>query len=250
MMDLRMELHALSPSEALRQFKTDSEWTMKAGIGGMIYAFGLVLIFLNILFFPVIICLLALIQGYLITTIHMSVADADAPLPKWKGFIELVIGGLTWMAIESLLFLLSVGIVIGALLVGGIFHGDRILHPHFTFWAVSVWSLVMLVFALSSFFSAFRLAYFAERQEIGAAFGFAEVLKRFVRFPKPLLQAWLLQTGLFGLALVLPIATVIGVFLLPSTIFISQLFGARMLAQAWRLTRLEEAQDPPASAPQ
>jgi hypothetical protein len=250
-MDLRTQLHALSPSETLRQFKTDSEWTMKAGIGGMIYAFGLVLIFLNILFFPVIICLLALIEGYLITTIQASIADANAPLPKWKGWLELLIAGLTWMAIECLLFLASLGIVLGALVLGDIMHGDRILHPSFPFWAISVWSLVMLVFALSSLFSALRMAFFAERQEIGAAFGFGEVLKRLVRFPAPLLQAWLLQTGLFALALLLPIATVIGVFLLPSTIFISQLFGARILAQAWRLTRSkEEEQNPPVSAPQ
>jgi Protein of unknown function (DUF4013) len=249
-MDSRTQLPALSPSETLRQFKADSEWTMKAGIGGMVYALGLVLIFLNVLFFPVIICLMALIQGYVITTIHASITDAAAPLPKWKSWVELLIAGLTWMAIESMLFLASAGIVLGALILSDILHGDRILHPSFTFWAVSVWSLIMLVFALSSLFSAFRLTYFAERQEIGAAFGFGEVLKRLVRSPAPLLQAWLLQTGLFCLAIVLPVATVIGIFLLPSTIFVSQLLGARILAQAWRLTSLEEEQPPPVSAPQ
>jgi hypothetical protein len=238
-MDLRTQLPYLSPSETLRQFKADSEWTMKAGVGGMIYALSLVLIFLNILFFPLVICLLALLQGYLITTIHDSVADAIAPLPKWKSWGELLIAGLTWTAIECLLFIAITGIVFGVLIVSDILHGDQILHPHFTIWAVSIWSLIMLFAALSSFFSAYRLTYFAQRQEIGAAFGFAEIFTRLIRFPKPLLQAWLLQSGLFALALILPIATVIGIFLLPSTIFISQLIGARLLAQAWRLTSLE-----------
>jgi hypothetical protein len=222
---------------------------MKAGVGGMIYALCLVLIFLNVLFFPLIVCLLALLQGYLITTIHDSVADANAPLPKWKGWGELLIAGLTWASIECVLFLAGLGVIFLALVLADILHGDWILKSSFTFWAIFIWSLVMLIFALSSLFSAYRLTYFAERQEIGAAFGFAEVIKRLIRFPVPLLQAWLLQIGLFALALLVPIATVIGIFLLPSTIFISQLIGARLLAQAWRLTTLESDQIA-ATAPQ
>jgi hypothetical protein len=235
-MNLPTPLHSLSPSEALRQLRADPQWTMKAGVGGIIYAFCLVLILLNVLFFPLVICLFALVQGYLVTTVHDTIADPNAPLPKWKGWGELLIAGLTWMAIESVLFIALLCITFGALIVGDIIHVDQLLNPSFVFWAICFWSLIMLLAALSSLYSAYRLTNFAERQEIGAAFGFVEVAKRLLRTPVPLLQAWLLQSGLFGLAIVLPIATVVGVFLLPSTTMIAQLIGVRILAQAWRLT--------------
>jgi len=234
-----MQVQHFSPNEAVRLVKADSEWTMKASVGGMIYGLSIVLIFLNVLFFPVVVCLLALLQGYLVSTIHEAIADADIGLPKWKSWFELLIAGLTWMAIESLLFIMTLGVILLTLIMSDVLQTDRLFQPTFTFWAVTIWTLCLGIAALSSLFSTYRFAYFAERQEISAAFAFGEVLRRLLRFPVPLIQAWLLQIGLFATAWIIPAATVIGVFLLPSSIFLSQLIGARLVAQAWRLTNAE-----------
>jgi hypothetical protein len=248
-MDLNRKLRRLSPNETFRQFKADPQWTVKVGVGGMLYALTLVLVLLNILSFPIVLCLWALIQGYLITTVNVALEDAQKPLPQWKTWGELLIAGLTWMAIESLQWIVLFSIIIGALKISDIARTDQLVAPAFSSWAICIWSLIMLLFALASFFSAYRLANFAARQEIRAAFDFVEVVKRLFRAPMPMLQAWLLQVGLLGAAVVLPIATIIGVFLVPTSIFIAQILGVRMLAQAWELGT-PEAQSEPNAAPQ
>jgi hypothetical protein len=208
----------------------------KAGVGGMLYALSLVLILLNFLFFPVVVCLLAIIQGYLITATHDAVTDEQKTLPAWKNWGELAIAGLTSMAIESLQLIVFAGIMLLALAFTDVASAQRLLSDNFVMWAILLWSIFVVLAALVSFFSAYRLTNFAAKQEIGAAFDFAEVFRRFRRAPLPLLQAWLLQVGLLWLAVILPCATIIGVFLLPSTYFASQIVSARILAQAWRLT--------------
>ncbi len=249
LIDSKTKLHHLSPSQSLRQLKADPEWTMKVGVGGMLYALTLVLILLNILSFPFVLCLWAIVQGYLITTMHVALQDAHMPLPRWKTFAELLIAGLTWMAIESLQWIMLFSIIIGALKISDIIHSDRLVASSFNYWAISAWSFIMLLLAITSFFSAYRLANFAALQEINAAFDYVEVGKRFLRRPVPMLQAWLLQAGRFGMAIVVPIATIVGVFLLPTTVFIAQILGVRLLAQAWEITALAEKPDPNAGQP-
>jgi hypothetical protein len=80
------------------------------------------------------------------------------------------------------------------------------------------------------------LASFAARQEIVAAFDFPELLRRLIKHPLPMLQGWLLTVGLWAVAIILPIATIIGTFLIPSTTFIAQSLSAQILAQIWRNT--------------
>jgi len=238
-MDLNTKLSHLSPNETFRQFTADPEWTAKVGVGSMLYALTLVLILLNVLSFPIVLCLWALIQGYLITTMNVALLDAQKPLPRWKPLGELLIAGLTWMAIESLQWIVLFSIIIGALKISDIARTDQLVAPAFSSGAICIWSLMMLLFAMASFFSAYRLANFAALQEIRAAFDFGEVVKRFLRAPAPMLQAWLLQVGLLGMAVVLPIATIIGVIFLPTSVFIAQILGVRILAQAWEITAPE-----------
>jgi hypothetical protein len=228
--------YQFSPNQAVRLFSSDPEWTMKAGVGGMLYALSAVLILINPLFFPIVVCLLAAIQGYIILLIHGRVKDPAGALPQWKSLGELLIAGLTWMAIASLQTMFVFGIALGTIAFGFTFGSDSIISPKTAAIATLLWTFIMMLIAVNSFFSTYLLASFAARQEIVAAFDFPELLRRLIKHPLPMLQGWLLTVGLWAVAIILPIATIIGTFLIPSTTFIAQSLSAQILAQIWRNT--------------
>jgi len=229
--------YKLAPQQALKAITKDPEWTMKAGVGGLLYAMALVMVLLNPLFFPVSICLLALIQGYCVTLVHRTALETEEKLPDWKGWGELFIAGLTWMAISSVRIFIELVILLGALVIASLYAPDSVLSHRFAPWAIGLWTFLVIFLATTSFFSTYLFASFSAQQDTKAAFALREISRRTAKYPTEMLKGWLLSLGVFGIGVVAPLITVVGAFLLPSTTFIAQILSAQILAQVWRNTR-------------
>jgi hypothetical protein len=231
--------YKLSPQAAVKAMAKDPEWTMKAGIGGLFYAIAFVTLLLNPLLFPLSICLIALIQGYFVTMVHRTASETEEKLPEWKGWSELLIAGLTWMAISSVRIFVEVVFVLSALIIASQFAPDSVLSHRFAPWAITIWTFLVLFLAATSFFSTYLFASFSTQQDTKAAFALREISRRLAKHPAEMVKGWLLSTGIFCIGVVAPLITVVGAFLVPSTTFIAQIISAQILAQVWRNTRLD-----------
>ena len=78
----------------------DPDWMFKMGIGGMINAGCMLLAFSSFYFTPFAFAFLALIAGYTLRFIRYRVKDPDIKLPLWNEWLELLMSGLTWLAIQ------------------------------------------------------------------------------------------------------------------------------------------------------
>jgi len=229
----RINTH-LAVDEAVRLMFADPEWNFKLGIGCLINGGACALLLVNIILLPISFCLWSLVAGYVIMTTNAKVDNPHSKLPVWTNYLDLLIGGGIWIAVSVLHFAIFLLIVFLSLLIGAMTGLDNVLTVTFLFWALATWTFVILAAAAFSFTSLFLMVNFATKQNIAAAFAIKEVFNKLRRQPKRMLEAWLIQLGLLYVATIIPVLTVLGVFLLPSTIFFAQLIGCCILSQAWR----------------
>lgn len=154
-------------------------------------------------------------------------------LPDWNNWSDLLVSGLTWMAIFTgqLMFVVSMFTV--ALLIGaglGISGSDHYFLP----WALGSLYAVTAIAISTSFLSALLMINFAEEEKLTAAFAISKVLSRLRRKPADFAIAWLMGIGLQWAAVVIPAITVLGMFFIPSVWFVAHIVSARLLAQVWR----------------
>jgi Protein of unknown function (DUF4013) len=255
---------ALLPTQSFKFFFQDSDWTLKTGIGGLFNALSLVVLTMNPAFLPISFCLWALVTGYMLAVINAEMKDkatigetstqmgsngeilirrapAVYKLPEWKNWIELFVSGLTWIAVATILFLFTLavfplGIILASLC--NAFQGGQASLFGSVVWLVGSWTLSMVIAAIMSFFASYLMVNFAAEQNIAYALSFSRIIERFRYRPLQLSQAWLINIGLQFLAVLLPLVTVVGIFLIPSTLFVAQVVGSHLLARAWRSAAL------------
>jgi len=214
-------------------FFKDADWMFKVGIGGTINAAALVLAVAHPLFIPVVCALFAVVSGYLLRLIRFKMLDPECKLPPWDDWLELIVSGMTWLAIQFGYYLAVASTITTTLLIGAGSGRVTAHSPEFVPWALISIFLVAAISLTVSFISPFLMVNFAVEERIAAGFALRKVYRRTRNNPRNMLLAWLLSTGLLWAAAVLPALTLIGIFFLPSTVFIAQVLSAVLATQVW-----------------
>ena len=230
----------LDPNLSFKLLFKDKDWTLKTGIGGIFNALSVGLFCINPLFFPVSICLMALVQGYVLKILREKIADQNAQLPKWSDWFDLFVSGMSWIALMTMFFFVVMIILQGCFFLGALLHTSKAVDSSFVYWASLTILSINLVSAWFLFFSAVLMANFAKEESMVAGFQYLKVLGKISKQPKDFICAWLLGVGIQALFFFVPLVTVVGALFLPTTVFISQLLTASIMAQAWRSASLEE----------
>jgi hypothetical protein len=234
-------LQQLDPNQAVRLFFSDPDWRMKSGVGGMLGAAALLMLFLHKLLIPVAFCMWALLAGYNLRLIRCKIADINSPLPKWNDWPDLFISGLTWIAVAFGYWLLVSTVTTVALFLGVALGGPGLaLSDQYVVWVVVTLAVVSATILAVSFFATINMLNFAKQERTAAAFDVFTAFRRLAQAPKQFLQAWLLFIGLQAAGVVLPIVSVVGVAFIPIVSFTFTSVAAIILAQAWRSSEASE----------
>jgi hypothetical protein len=252
----------LLPDQSFQIIFQDPDWPIKTGIGGFFNALSLVLLSINPAFLPISFCLWAMVNGYVLSFVStelltcakstklpaesvpdnalgMKKVESVCKLPEWKNWLELMISGLTWAAAGMVFFIGTVLIFPAGIMLSVSINTSQSNLAGATGFILVTWCLFMLIAPVISLFSSYLMVNFAQEQNIAYAFLLRPVLTRLKHRPLLLIQAWLIHLGLQFLAVLLPLLTVIGVFLIPSTLFLAQAIGGHLLARVWRLASVE-----------
>lgn len=231
----------LDPNAAFRQFFADPDWRTKAGIGGIFSGGSLLLFFLGPLFFPLALCCWGILTGYYLRLVRVKIADVQAPLPKWNDWLDLLISGITWIAVTFGQFLIPISIATVSMLYGIVGGQKFITGNWYTFWAASSIALIAFSSITVSVVNTIIMANFARREHMSAAFDLVTVVKKLASSAHLFLQAWLLILGIQWLGVIVPAISVIGIALIPICCFVTSCIGAILTAQAWRCAELSVA---------
>ncbi len=228
------ENSGLDPNKAIKQFFSDSDWRGKAGIGGIFSGGVLIFLFLGPLFIPLALICWGLLTGYYLRLARVKMADLQAPLPKWNDWMDLLMSGLTWIAVKlgQIMIPISIGTIALLWAIGG--GQNFITGNQYAIWAGSSIALVTFSWITVSVVSMIVMANFAKQERMGAAFDLITVGRKLASSAHIFLQAWLLITGIQWLGFVVPTMSVIGIALLPICGFITSCIGAILIAQAWQ----------------
>lgn len=223
----------LNPDAALNRVFNDKEWRLKISVGATINACSLILLCINPILIPLSVCGYALNLGYQLKVMRSALSPSGDQLPNWGDWMELVISGLTLLAIFcgwsfafALLtfFLLCLCSTLQAVHVG--------MDP-FVLWSIVALTFCLMIGLAANFLFAYLSVNLAEQERTSAGLAIRLVMKKFAQKPGPFIRAWLLALGLHLLAFIVPIITVIGVFLLPMSLFWAGTVSAILLAQSF-----------------
>lgn len=199
----------------------------------MIVAGCIVLCAVNTILMPVALALFSLVCGYYLRVIRYKALNPASKLPDWDDWMELFMSGLTWLAVQFGLTLILVSTLTISLLIATAFGSIKTMEAGFVPWALTTAALVGAVFTALSFLTPFLMVNFAIEERVASGFAFAKVARKAANNPRGFATAWLLCIGLAWASLILPILTLIGIFFIPSTIFIGQVVCATLCAQVW-----------------
>ncbi len=224
----------LDPNKAIKLFFSDPEWRVKAGIGG-IFSGGAVLLFcLGPMFIPVAFCFWGLLTGYYLRLVRAKIADMQAPLPPWNDWLDLLISGITWLAVAFGQTLVPISIATTTLLCATAGGQNFITGNQYTVWAAGSVALVTFSWIMVSLVSTIIMANFAKQERMAAAFDLVTVGKKLASSAHIFLQAWLLMIGIQWLGFIIPTVSIIGIALIPICGFVASCIAAILLAQAWK----------------
>jgi len=225
---------AIDPNGAVRSFFKDPTWRVKAGIGATFNCCSILLLALNPMLLPLSVLLWALVCGYMLKVIRVKIKDPDAPLPEWRDWVDLLISGLTWLAVYTGALFLVMSVLTMAMIFGAIQGSIYAPDPRFVPFAVSTLTAVFISWLLVGIITTYTQANFAEEERMPAAFALRKLFNLFKRHGGTMLQVWLMVVGLNAAAVIVPPCTIIGIAFLPMTTFIAGTISATMVAQAWR----------------
>lgn len=222
----------LDPDSAIKSIFSDDQWLVKTGIGGMAYAASLLLLLLNFFTLPLVILLLSCVQGYLLRVIRNEVAMPGSKLPGWNDPADLFVSGLTWVAIGTVIVGTACLIIFGLALILS-WQSMPQVYPHSLWLGVTVTIAGALLCAITSFLLTFLMVNLAVEENNQAGFKVSAVFKKASSRRTEFIASWIISEGIKVYSFWLPVATIIGAFLLPSTMFIAQIVAAKLAAQVW-----------------
>jgi hypothetical protein len=235
-MTSQINLTHLDPDKAVQSFFADPDWRMNTAIGATFNALAAVVLVFNVMLLPVFFLFWAVVCGYHLRVLRSKIVNPSASLPEWGDWVDLIISGLTWLAVVTGFGFVIVSIPTISLLIGAAQGSMVALHPHFLEWSMITFSLTFVMALFVGLLLTFLQANFAKEERMSAAFAFREVSRRLRQNGVPLVCAWLLSIGLTAAAVVIPMCTIVGIFLIPTALFIAGTISATMVAQAWSST--------------
>ena len=222
---------------------SDDSWRMKTGIGGIISAAMVLVLLYNAICLPVSVALWAVLIGYNLRCIRARVEDPAGKLPEWNEWGDLFMSGITWIALQTGVWLLLFGICSGLLLVAAGFalNEQNLMLTQLLSTSAAVISI--LLYLAMGFISSYLMVNFAVEANINAGFAYIKVIKALSKNPLHLFTGFILATGFFSLCLILPTITIIGFFLLPSFFFLGNVISSLILGQHWAEINQSEKSD-------
>lgn len=227
------KVQTINIDELLKAAVKESDWMVKIGVGGVLAAAGLVAILYNFVCLPILAAFWALMFGYCLRCMRQKVANVESKLPAWDEWGDLFMSGITWIALQTAIFLLSstVFALILAACTGNAFNTKS--ETISFLWIGLACILVLPASAFLSILSNYAMVNFAVEENLGAGLAYIKVSKRLLKNPLQLLSGYLLAIGVQLGFVVIPCITIIGVFLVPSTYFAGQVLSSLILAQHW-----------------
>lgn len=209
------------------------DWMVKTGVGGVLAAGGLVAILYSFSCLPVLAAFFALMNGYCLRCMRVKAADPDCKLPKWNEWGDLFISGITWIALQTGIWLVfgTLQAVVLAVCVGHAFNEKNSTLS--LVWTGVGCGLVSISLALLTLLSAYVMVNFAIEENVKAGLAYIKVARSMLKSPDKLAAGFLLALGFQFLSVLIPCLTVIGVFLVPSTYFIGSMVSSIVLARHW-----------------
>jgi hypothetical protein len=242
------EYAGLDPNVAAKAFFRDPQWLFKTGVGGFLNVLSFILCALNYMLIPVAFLMWGVVTGYVLRAARAHMADPQSKLPEWNDWLDLLISGLTWMAIYTgqLLFFFSVFSVL--MLVGLETKLVSALNPHNLQWSFGTLFGLSGLAMMMALNSAYLMINLAQEERLSGAFAVNIVVEKILASPANFILAWLISLGIQMAAFLLPALSVIGMFFLPSIWFAGQVLSALVLAQAWTTVPRELAPEKSATA--
>jgi hypothetical protein len=238
----------LDPNAAFKKIFKDPSWKLVLGIGSTVNAATLVLLTSGrfaLPLLPVAFLVWAASQGYILKVARTEIKSPEEGLPAWSGWADMMISGLTWLAVMCAQIIVAVSVLYFALIFGSMRQWLNALTPQFTYWAYGTIFAEVLVLFLGAFFFPLLMANFADKERASAALAVKVALNRLYRQPEQFIVLWLLSSGIYAIAVVVPMVTVVGVFFIPLTTFIASLANTIMLGQVWRASAATAIPDGP-----
>lgn len=243
----KREYSGLDPDLAVAGFFSDPQWLFKTGVGGFLNVLSFILCALNFMFIPLAFLMWGVVTGYVLRAARAHMIDPKSKLPEWNDWMDLLISGLTWMAIYTgqLLFFFSVFSVL--MLVGLETKLVSAANPHNLQWSFGTLFGLSGLAMMMSLNSAYLMINLAQEEKLSGAFAVNLVVEKVLARPANFVLAWLLALGIQMAAFLVPALSVIGMFFLPSIWFAGQVLSALVLAQAWTTVPREIAGEKSAS---
>lgn len=221
----------------------DETWMAKIGIGGIVAAGSLVAILYNFVFLPVFAALLAVLIGYYLRCIRTKIADPAAKLPEWNEWGDLFMSGITWLALQTGAWGLVLTLNFILLVFASTFALAEKSSALSQIWTIGACVISILSCTLMAFVSSYLMVNFAVEENIKAGFAYIKVIRSIIANPLALLSGFILASGMQSLSVIVPCATIIGIFLIPSFYFIGQVLSSLILALHWSQVNQSEKSD-------
>ncbi len=223
----------LDPDQAVKAVFDDPTWMSKALFGASLNLLALIIFVFNPLFIPLCFCLWALTTGYALRHLRSTIANRNAALPSWNAWLDLFVSGMSWLAVITGFLFLIWTLSVGSILLGATIGAIKTSSTLFIYWAGGTFVGIALISFLLNFFLAGLMANFAAEENMRAAFSWLKVWRQIFRTPREFVCAWMIGIGLQTLAIALSLITVIGIVVMPTAIFVTQLISAGLMAHAW-----------------
>ena len=226
---------SLNIDELVKALFKETDWMVKVGVGGVLAAAGLVAILYNYICLPIFVAFWALMIGYCLRCMRLKFADAESKLPGWDEWGDLFMSGITWIALQTAVFLVSNTIfaIILGICTGNAFNTKSELHSFL--WILLSSVLVLPASAFIAVISSYTMVNFAVEENLLAGLAYIKVLKSLLKNPAHLLSGFLLALGIQLGFVLIPCLTIIGVFLVPSSYFAGQVLSSLILARHWAI---------------
>lgn len=237
-------MKSLSPKSSLQDLNVDrllrtllsDDWVVKTGVGGMLAAGSIVAGLYSYMCIPIVVALWALMIGYFLRCMRYKLLNPDCKLPDWGDWGDLFLSGITWVALQTFLWIGVAAIAFGIITLCSAYAIASKNPIESNLDVIAGCCVIAVVYFFFSLLSAFLMVNFAQEENTGAGMAFRKVFARIAAEPGKYVGSYLLSVGIQWAAIILPCITVIGVFLLPSTFFIGQAASAAVLARTWGTT--------------
>lgn len=223
----------IAVNESIRSIFADPNWMFKTGMGGVFTAASIVAVLYSLAGIPIMAALMALNTGYNLRVMRYQTSVHETKLPEWNDWLDLFLSGMTWIALQTSIWLLGGIIMLGIVILSSSYAYGLKSSTEALIFVVAGCLASSILLVLLSFSSSYLMVHFAHEENVQAGTAYVYVIKRLLEQPRHYFLVYAISTGLQWASIIVPILSVVGVFLIPSSVFAGQLASSALLANAW-----------------